>query len=84
MIKFLTAANLSSNVEGSIFGNNFNATGRRSSINGTTMKTENGTSLSKSCVVRLSYVPIIINITANSAGSDVLTCRRSLRVKLSP
>lgn len=51
----LTAAYLSSNVEGNMLGNNFKATGRSNSINGTTIKTANGTRRNKSCVVRLSY-----------------------------
>lgn len=49
-----TFENLSSKVLGSILGNNFNAIGNKNSIKGTIMKTKNGTSLTKSCVVRLS------------------------------
>lgn len=44
----LTAANLSSNVEGSMLGNNLSATGRRNSMKGMMIKTANGTSLTKS------------------------------------
>lgn len=51
----LTAAYLSSNVEGSIFGKSLSATGKRNSMNGTIMKTEKGTSRSKSCVVRFNW-----------------------------
>jgi len=43
-----TAAYLSSKVDGSILGKSFNATGRRNSMNGTMMKTENGIRQSKS------------------------------------
>lgn len=52
--RFLTAAYLSSNVEGSIVGNNFKATGRRNSMKGTIINTEKGMSRSKSCVVRFN------------------------------
>ena len=57
----LTAENLSSNVDGSMLGNNFRATGKRSSMNGTITKTANGISRSKSVVVRLSYKIMIGN-----------------------
>ena len=49
-----TAANLSSNVEGSMFGKSLRATRSRNSIKGTTMKTANGITRSKSRVVRRS------------------------------
>jgi hypothetical protein len=50
----LTAAYLSSNVDGSMLGNSFSATGRSSSMKGTTMNTANGTSRRRSCVVRFN------------------------------
>lgn len=48
---FSSAANLSSNVEGSILGKSLMATGRSSSMNGTITKTENGMSRNRSVVV---------------------------------
>ena len=56
-VKFckLTAANLSSNVDGNIFGKSLSATGNRNSMNGTIMNTANGMRRSKSCVVRRSW-----------------------------
>ena len=51
----LTAANLSSKVEGSAFGKTLSTTGMSSSMNGTITKTANGMSRSRSCVVRFSY-----------------------------
>lgn len=55
MTNELTAAYLSSNVEGNIFGKSLSATGRRSSMNGTMMNTEKGTSRNRSWVVRFSW-----------------------------
>lgn len=52
---FSSSANLSSNVEGSMLGKSLRATGRRNSMKGTMIKTENGISLSKSPDVLLSY-----------------------------
>ena len=51
----LTAANLSSNVDGSAFGKTLSTTGMSSSMNGTITKTANGMSRNRSCVVRFSY-----------------------------
>ena len=50
-----TAANLSSNVEGSMFGKSLSATGRRNSMKGTMMNTEKGTRRRISCVVRFNW-----------------------------
>lgn len=55
IMKELTAAYLSSNVEGNIFGKSLSATGRRNSMNGTMTKTEKGTSRNRSCVVRFNW-----------------------------
>lgn len=44
----LTAANLSSNVEGNMFGKSLRATGSKNSMNGTITKTAKGTSLRRS------------------------------------
>lgn len=40
-----------------MFGKSLMATGKRSSMNGTTTKTEKGMRRSKSVVVRLNYTP---------------------------
>lgn len=45
---FSSAACLSSKVDGSMFGNNFNATGSKNSMNGMTTKGMNGIRRSKS------------------------------------
>lgn len=50
----LTAANLSSKVDGSMLGNNLSATGSNNSMNGTMTNTANGMSRRMSVVVRLS------------------------------
>ena len=49
-----TAANLSSNVDGNIFGKSFKATGSKNSMKGTMTKTEKGIKRRRSLVVRLS------------------------------
>lgn len=51
----LTAAYLSSNVDGSMLGKSLSATGRRSSMKGTIRNTEKGTNRSRSCVVRFNW-----------------------------
>ena len=81
----LTAANLSSNVEGSMLGNNLRATGNNSSMNGTMMKTANGTSLRMSCVVRLSYsIKASAHRIIDSSRTSGRACLRSRLVRLSP
>jgi hypothetical protein len=49
---------LPSKVDGNILGKSFNATGRRSSMNGTITNTENGIRRNKSVVVRRSYATV--------------------------
>jgi hypothetical protein len=65
-----------------MFGKSLIATGRRSSINGTTMKTENGINLKRSVVVRFNYGELI---NKRFEGlDDLCTCRFSLRVRFPP
>ena len=84
----LTAANLSSNVDGSMLGNSLRATGSKSSMKGTMTKTANGISLSRYVVVRLSCIEGLIRThERGQAYSDipvaVLSLSSSLHVEFS-
>lgn len=87
----LTAAYLSSNVDGSILGKSLSATGSRISMNGTMTKTAKGMRRRRSVVVRFncshtkgSKVDFLSGNIFRPQQRRRLTCLRSLLVKLSP
>lgn len=64
---------LSWNVDGSMFGNSLRNTGNKNSMNGTMMKTANGTSLNISAVVRVNcFLSLLVRLFPAANFNNIL------------